>query len=312
MIELKVDSKSSPISWETFIKEYSGNSIALDGYVQGPANFLMSPTGTFANFNHHEGVDRLSTRATCAQILIALRQDLIESFRNDKSEIEFKVFVNDCDQDVCLSWFLLNNYWLCQKTVNPLINRLVHMEDMMDTCSGSYPFSTDMPAIKEMAWIFEPYTNFRVTGEIDKKDNRSFKNVIFDVENRIHKYLLGKGESLNLSTSYEIVGGGKNWKMVIEKGFDARSAMVQHNIKAFVSYRKRPDNNYTYSIGKLFAFFPFDLERIYTHLNFMDTVVSPENRWGGSNTIGGSPRVSGSSLTPKEVEEIINETLKVN
>jgi hypothetical protein len=32
--------------------------------------------------------------------------------------------------------------------------------------------------------------------------------------------------------------------------------------------------------------------------------------WGGSNIIGGSPRVNGSRLSPKEVETIINEFLK--
>ncbi len=314
MISLKVHTDINTPSWEDFIsyKLWNGNSIAIDGYVKGPANFVKNEYGTFANFNHHEGVERLSTRATCGQILIALRQGLIDNFKDENGEINFTVYANDCDQDVCLSWFLLNNHWLCKDAINPMINRLVHMEDMLDTCSGSYPFSVDMPAMHELAWIFEPYTEFRTSGEIDKRIARSFKNVIFEVENRIHKYLLGKGGTLPLQTSYEIIGGSKDWKMVIEKGFDARNAMMNHNIKAFVSFRKKPDNNYTYSIGKLFAFLPFDLEKIYLHLNQADPACYTANIWGGSNIIGGSPRITGSALTPDEVEKIIEEALKIS
>ena len=56
--------------WEKFCHETPPYSIALDGFVaEGPR---FSFKGLRANFNHHEGVDRLATRATCSQILLAV------------------------------------------------------------------------------------------------------------------------------------------------------------------------------------------------------------------------------------------------
>lgn len=305
--KLKVIADLPPVNWDDFIKSHPNRSIALDGYVIGPSKFFQNENTIMANFNHHEGVDRLSTRATCAQVLLAVRQDLVDVFKDKNNEVDFTVFVNDCDQDVCLSWFILNNYWICQQTINPLINRLVHIEDMMDTCSGAYPFSIDMPIMKQVAWIFEPYTQYRISGQIESKDNKGFKNVIYDVERRIHEHILGKGKSVSLDVAYEKIGGGTNWSMVIEKGFDARTAMMSHGIKAFVSVRNRPDGKYAYSIGKLSNFFQFDLELLYNALNQAEQGI---DKWGGSNTIGGSPRSTGSNLTPDQVQIIINDCMK--
>lgn len=49
-------------------------SIALDGYVNVGPRF--DHEGPRVNFNHHEEVDRLATRATCGQVLMAIRQGL--------------------------------------------------------------------------------------------------------------------------------------------------------------------------------------------------------------------------------------------
>ena len=51
------------MSWEEFRKKKPACSIALDGCVAGQTKY--SPAGPFANFNHHEAVDRLATRSTC-------------------------------------------------------------------------------------------------------------------------------------------------------------------------------------------------------------------------------------------------------
>ncbi len=38
---------------------------------------------------------------------------------------------------------------------------------------------------------------------------------------------------------------------------------------------------------------------------------SQENCWGGSAIIGGSPRKTGSSLSPEKVERVINDCIKL-
>jgi membrane protease YdiL (CAAX protease family) len=60
-------------------------------------------------------------------------------------------------------------------------------------------------------------------------------------------------------------------------------------------------------------FMPGNLEPVYERLNFIDPVVrcrSQNNRWGGSSDIGGSPRATGTSLTPGEIAQACRDALK--
>lgn len=291
----------SPLTWDQFKKPYA---IALDGYVYGEPQFDASLPS--ANFNHHEEVDRLATRATCAQVLIAVRQGLLETFRKD-GMVHADIYVNDCDQDVCLSWFIIKNSWMCENVVNPQLNRLVHIEDMMDTCAGAYPFSIDMPILEEVAWVFEPYTRFRLNGGLDKKNDADYVSVINDVENRIMKHVTGNGKRVALDTRHEIIGGNGKWVMVKEIGADARTRLLSDGVRAFVSVRERPDGRWTYSVGRMSPFIPFNIKKILDALNNAEN--NPKDKWGGAVTIGGSPRVLGSALSPKQVEEIVNGAL---
>lgn len=288
--------------WDEFKTTKFG--IALDGYVYGPPKFdIEMPC---ANFNHHEEVDRLSTRSTCSQVLIAIRQGLLEAFKkNDKVNIE--VFVNDCDQDVCLSWFILNNSWMSENVINPKINKLVHLEDMMDTCAGSYPFPIDLPALEEMEWVFEPYTRFRLNGGLDKKNPADYKSIIVDVENRILQYVSGAGKKVELDTRYDILYQSDDIVVVNEIGAAARLALLSSGIKIFISARKRTDNKWQYSIGKISKYIPLNLMDVVNTLNATES--DKTDKWGGAETIIGSPRKNGSELHPELVRDILRQTL---
>jgi len=54
----------------------------------------------------------------------------------------------------------------------------------------------------------------------------------------------------------------------------------------------------------------FPLERIYDALNNAEGLSSPENCWGGSTIIGGSPRKTGSRLSPEKIQQVINDCIK--
>ena len=298
------ENNGASCSWDYFERTAPKYSVALDGYVhEGPA---FNSEKIVVNFNHHEGVDRLATRATCAQVLMAIRQGMFRKFR-DHDGVQAKVFVNDCDEDVCTSWFLINNHHLVEGTMNPLINRLVAMEDALDATAGAYPFPVDLPALKELAWVFEPYRQFRINGGLDKREPSAYRSIITDVENRILQHVTGRGKTVHaLDTRYELIGGGNGWAMVKEIGSHARTAMFSDGIKAYVSVRERPGGRYTYTIGKLSPFIPFDLIRLTEALNKQDDIVG-DDKWGGGNNIMGSPRSRGSSLKPEKLSEIIKE-----
>jgi hypothetical protein len=303
MIQLNVDLKT--LTWGEFRRQAPQYSIALDGYVRGGPRFEAKTRR--ANFNHHEDVDRLATRSTCAQVLMAIRQGLFKCFRNDGGPIA-DVYVNDCDEDVCTAWTLLKHHHLAENAINPLVNRLVAMEDALDCTAGAYPFPKDLPVLRELAWVFEPYRNFRLSGQLDKKDPTAYRGIIVDVEHRILRHLTGNGDELPLDTRYERIGGGPGWAMVKEIGAQARTGMFSDGIQTFVSVRERTDGHYVYVIGKMAPFLPLDLGMLCARLNKIESTVY--DLWGGGDTIIGSPRNRGSNIPMNEMTEVMNELLR--
>ena len=297
--------RTIPMDWETFRKTAAPFSIALDGFVSGGPE--LDTAGPFINLNHHDGVKRLETRATCAQVRIRLILKLFRTFR-DKYGPRAIVCVNDCDEDVCLSWFQLNHYELATQTINPMLNRLVTVEDMMDTTAGAFPYPEDLEMMHELAWIFEPYRQFRVSGGLDRRDAGAFVSVVTDVENRIMRHITGRGERLPLDTRFERIGEGTGWTMVHEIGAQSRQGMFAAGIEAFHSVRERPDGRYVHTLGRQSDTIPFPLQRLCARLNQEE--VCGEDVWGGGDMIIGSPRVSGSGLRPDQVAEIIEDELQ--
>lgn len=296
-----------PRTWEAFRAEAPARSIALDGYVAAGPRF--DPAGPWLNLNHHEEVDRLATRATCAQVLMAIRQGLFTAFRKDESP-DATVWVNDCDEDVCLSWFLLEHGDLARQASNPSLNRLVAMEDSLDATAGAYPYPIDLPVLRELAWVFEPCRRLRTSGEIDRKDAVTYRRVVAEVEVRILAHVTGEGAGIPLDTRYERLGGGTGWALIREVGAQARTGAFGDGIRAYVSARPRPDGRWTYTVGRMSPFIPFDVPAILAALEAAEPGGrAPGDTWGGGNTVGGSPRVAGSRLGPADVVRIVEETV---
>ena len=181
------------VSWSEFVKDAPKGSIALDGYVSDAPKFKAK--GPYMNFNHHEKVDRLATRCTAAQVLMAIRQGFFDSFDSNSN-----IYINDCDEDVCLSVFLLRNGHLSENIINPILNKLVFMEDMLDTTAGYYPFPTNLPSLEEIYWVFEPYHLFRAEGGINRGKVKEFLEIIESLEKRIKLLIAGRGEKIKLKT----------------------------------------------------------------------------------------------------------------
>jgi hypothetical protein len=306
-IKLFVEPHVIPVSWEDFIKNYPNNSIALDGYVSDETKYLTKDK-VMVNINHHENVNRLATRCTSSQIRLCSPLKLLDLFRNEKNNIEMNIYVNDCDEDVCLSYFLLKNVNISEAVFNPIINKLVDIEDKLDTCSGAYPYPKDSAILREIAWVFEPYRIARFNGHLHSKQPTVYENVIMAVEDRIMKYLIGKGNQIDVDTRYTVIGGSKKWSMVEEAGTYSRTGMMSDGINAYLSVSDRGDGTWTYSIGKMSPFVDFDIHFLYKELNKIEKITT-NDLWGGSDTTGGSPRKSGSKLSPKDMEKIINDII---
>lgn len=305
-VELHVLPDVPPLSGSVFRHRYGAYSIAIDGFVnEGPWFDSAYPS---QNFNHHEGCERLETRATCAQVLISIRQGLFHRFRVDNAP-HANVYVNDCDEDVCMSWFLLNHAAFAKAVLNPRLNRLVHMVDMLDSTAGAYPFPEDLPSLRSLAWVMEPYRQFRLAGGLNRRDAREHRGIIEDVCGRMNAHIMGEGREVNLDTRYEVLAAEPGWTHVNETGQQARIGMFADGIRAFVASAPRADGRWSHVVGRMSTYIPFDVPEIILAMNDAEGISGTENRWGCGTTIGGSPRIGGSGLSPDEVRRIVKNVI---
>ena len=306
-IKLKVRPKDSPMSWTDFVQKCGKYSIALDGYVADSPR--LDPFVPVANFNHHENVSRLETRATCAQVHLLIQLGLFKLFR-DEDGPRADLYVNDCDEDVCLSVAQLRHPHIAESVINPGLNRLVELSDKLDTTAGLFPFSTDMPVLEELAWVYEPYRRFRLSGGLDSRDSGAFESIITDVENRIISFIVGKQKRVRLDIRYKIIKSGTGWTMIEEIGPYGRQGALGDGIRAFVAVRQRNDGKLACSVGRVSECIPFPIPQILKTLTLAENSTTNES-WGGGSTIGGSPRVSGSNLTKDEIFALVEQETQI-
>src|SRR3989338_8383464 len=306
-IELHVEPRKV-YTWDEFREQKQPYSIALDGFVHDSTK--RDPKGPYANFDHHTKSDRLATRSTSEQVHMEINMGLLDTFRRNGVPTAH-VYVNDPDEDTCLAWWQLKNHELIKEHANPRINRLVYCEDRLDCTAGAYPFG-DIKMRRQMAWIFEPYNNARFHGRVAQMDSAEMRNVVEAVEGRINAHIFGESGELALEGHYERIGGGNGWTFVRETGSASRMAMYNDGICAFAALvAEKPNGSRVYTFGRRSVWVPFDIPALYKRLNKEEgDLVDPNNQWGGSDTIGGSPRETGSRIEPKKLQQIINEVLQ--
>ncbi len=294
-------------SWKDFVNTKPPFSIALDGIVGDQTKRKADPAKPYANFDHHTKCDRIATRSTSEQVAIEINLGLFRTFRKDGIPTA-NIFANDVDEDVCLAVWLLKNHERVVGHAEPAINRLVYCEDRLDATAGAYPLG-DTSFRRQMGWIFEPYQRARYEGRLQNMTAVEMESIVEAVNGRITAHTLNKGEELALEGNYKRIGGGVGWTMVEESGPAARLAMYNDGIEAFVAYLGPQGDNHRYVIGRKSVWVPWPLKKIFNALNEADSGIKDTNRWGGSDTIGGSPRMTGSSLNPKEMEDFLSKHL---
>lgn len=295
-----------PMSWEDFVREKGPFSIAIDGYVaEGPR---LDPRIPAANFDHHKGVARLETRATCAQVHFEIQLGLFKLFR-DEDGPRAKVYANDCDEDVCMTWLQLANPHLAGSIINPRLNQLVDLVDRLDSTAGMFPYPVDMPLLRELAWVFEPYRRFRLAGGLDTREAGAFTSIVTDVELRIMQFILGRNKTARMDVRYKRLNTGTGWTLIEEIGPYGRQGALSDGVRAFITAREHRGGGWAYIVGRLSEAIPFPVPQI---LSCCDNAEgNPLHHWGGGTTIGGSPRAIPSRLDPSRVYEIAEEeTLK--
>lgn len=298
--------------WDTWCERAEPCSIAFDGRVTGKSE--VDRDRRIASFDHHDEATRAATYSTSRQTYLAITDDkLFDHFQiNDNPTAN--IFVNDCDPDVCLSvWLLQNNELVLSTEKQKEIEALVDLVDRFDRLGGAKPVDPNSDKAKKMAWIFEPYEMARMHGnkDISELSGSEMATIIQAVGQRISTYIDGYGGIRKLDTSYDKIGGGDNWSLVEEKGYYARLGLVHTGNEAFVSVRTVDDEHFVYTIGRFGAFSDFNIKGLFEILNAAEGISEGDaDRWGGGDQIGGSPTEGRSKIKPKELEAIINAVIK--
>ncbi len=291
--------------------EFPASSIALDGFCSG-GPFLGVKKGKY-NFDHHDGILRLAARATCGQVQVALNMGLLENFKTN-GQIKGHIWVNDIDQDTALAiWLLLNPSHCASAPINALVN----VEGNLDATAGSYPYFPNFKVMESIFWIFEPYDLLRIEGRLANLAASEMLTLLQALNSRIMDYAIGNGKKIGPDMHYEIIKSGTGWAMVKEIGRQARYGLFHDNINCYVILLGKNEKNstYRYVIGKRSNLVApdFDLQILNEKLNEIEG-IKPDNpdRWGGSDSIGGSPRSAGSKLDPDELFDAIEKILKTS
>jgi len=273
-------------------------SIALDGYVQGPA---IDTQLERYSFDHHAGCIRLVTTATCRQVLDALLLGL--------NPDGFNIYINDVDGDSALSVWLLRNP---KRAVETKVRELVGVVSDMDAHGPSYPILN--------LELGQRFYQGAMKAERQAKQKKTYATC--NLESLLKTCLEGietllSPEGITLSAQperhYTITHQHRIFIMVQspDKVFDL---IYQAGHPRAILYDRLPDGSFNYTIGKKSEFvshFPIGPgdtpNTLLYHLNEI------EPGWGGGSTIGGAPRHPDgrrSQLTPDNIFGYVQNFLK--
>lgn len=316
-VELNIEPRFKE-KWGDFLTHCGPNAIALDGRVVGKTQYDSELPA--ANFNHHEGVDRAKTDATCKQVFDALKSDDLKNFQKD-NQPDFRLFVEDCDGDVSTCVALFEMYCEDKKIFdNARLKQLVMIENNLDKSFGINPDDdqnkTTIEQIEEILWVYEPYQSARRQGKTAVMDTPGMSEIIKKIGERIRKFVDNKAEKITYDGRYKVLGGGKDWTMVKEIGNEARMQIIRDGMNAILSVEEiqSPEDTepkWRYTFIKTSAEVEIPISELCAFFNKQEGIdPTSTDTWGGSNLNFGSPRSAHSKTPPEKMEQLLNKFLE--
>lgn len=299
------------MTWPEFIANTPARSIALDGMVKDPPAF--DPKTLHFNFDHHHGVVRDATMSTAMQVEMAIKTGLMETL-SVNGEPQGQIYINDTDEDTALAVWLLLNHKLFEGTRTvPPISRLLNLSGKWDITGGSYPIALDADVAKQCFWVFEPYTNLRKSGELDKAGAQALYGNLLAVMSRITDLMMGQAGQIEPDLRHEILHSSPNYKIVREiGGTSARKYLFGQGMNAFIGIvSEQPDGRKVVTIGRRSQYIPFPVEELYAVYNLAEGLTTG-SRWSGSSLIGGSPRLIGTRLTWQQLRDLTDPVIEAH
>jgi membrane protease YdiL (CAAX protease family) len=293
-------------------------TIYLDGVAQ--AEPFIDAEKQVYNLDHHVGCVRAFTLATCEQAMVMVRRRL------NLRERDWTVFANEPDLDTILAvWVLLNHIQLNDEDpeIRSKVIPLLRLQGTIDAL-GLEMLEMSGLAGEEQKSVLARVEELRRHELALKKDGRwqeiDFLKYTSDILRSVDAMVYSTHHfegSLNADVK-ELARAevAERW-LAVACASDAGIYEVERHLRrlygdrlGIVILHKDPQ---TYTLRKVDPSLPLSLDRVYDQLNLLDQAVGSfrsENRWGGSDEIGGSPRATGTRLTAEEITDICGKAYR--
>lgn len=284
-------------------------TIYLDGAAEGGP--LLDVEKAVFNLDHHEGCVRSFTLATCEQAMITVRKGL------DLQRRDWTVYANDPDLDTVLAiWVLLNHMRLndvdaeIRKKIMPLVRLQgtidAHGLEMQELCA--FPPELQASVFASLEQLRRKEADLKKEGKWHEIDLLEYTaDVLRAIDGMMYSshHFEGSLEVEELARA-EI---GENQLAIVCRGqtgiYEVEPYLRRlHGKRLGVIILQTSPN--TYTLRHVDTFASATLESAYERLNLVDPAAGHRhsgNRWGGSGDIGGSPRATGTQLTPQRIAD---------
>jgi hypothetical protein len=297
-------------------KKSPSGTIFLDGVAQ--CEPFMDHERQVYNLDHHEGCVRSFTLASCEQALVLYMKGL------DLQNREWNIFANEPDLDTVLAvWIILNHARIARQDVTQrrLLFALVRYEGIIDALGLELKDLSALPPelMRKIQRVIDHLRGDEIIlkkeGRWEKADYLAYTAAILHKVDQIFYKPSDFADYFGVEELARIDLTDQRIAAVVEADMGIYE-IEPHLNKLYgnrlgVVFLKKGLRNYT--VRKMDMFMPISLDEIYERLNFVDRAVQNRtltNKWGGAVDIGGSPRESGTRLTPAQIVQACQEAVR--
>jgi len=298
-------------------KELGERVILLDG--AGTFGPLLDNKRRLYNLDHHQECERTFTLATCEQALLLVTSGL------ELGEGDWRIFANEPDLDTVLAiWCLLNHIHLkkLRAEARDVLYPLIRLEGAIDANGTALAEVCGLPkavlerARRSLDELLQRELGVKGGGDWQTLDLEAYTVTMLGAVDRLIYSVEDFRGYASIEEVYGHVEIGQRSVAVLcrdDSGIYAVEKLLKErwgDQLAVVALEREPGH---YTLRRASTLADIDLNDAYSLLNRLDRNVDgrpPGKRWGGSESIGGSPRQGGSALGPSELLRVLGQAFE--
>jgi hypothetical protein len=302
---------------EAEARKLGERTILLDG--AGAFGPLVDDNAHLYNLDHHQGCLRAFTLASCEQALLLVKKGL----ELDKGE--WTIYCNEVDLDSLFALWVLLNYRRVRNFSPAERDRVVpllRLEGAIDANGFELAEFCGLTGDElgrrraELDRLHAIEVEARRRGEWATLDPKDFCRRMLREIDRLAYLPADLVDESAVEEEYGHVDIGQGKVAVVCRDsagiyeVEQRLRKIWGERLGIVALEKEPGH---FTLRRSASLAGIDLKTAYDRLNLLDPAVDgrpPAKKWGGSDEIGGSPRKSGSGLSPREIVKILKLAYK--